>query len=200
MEYWEYKADDGLILQTDPCRPYKKRSQSTKPSIPAFQYSIIPLPLAADSRHSRGALTWPRGPGFLRQNKRPKKDDLIEPLRPIRSSINQSNSCRLLFLGTAGIAATTAGRPVLYGAFNVLVVINHLGQQTGVVEPVGILPPFIQVIGKAGQNRIIQVLVNRQAVFKLFVEVTIEPAHKLKIDQNKLQNCRSNILNLVNVL
>ncbi|CAB1078807.1 hypothetical protein D1AOALGA4SA_6533, partial [Olavius algarvensis Delta 1 endosymbiont] len=19
MEYWEYKADDGLILQTDPC-------------------------------------------------------------------------------------------------------------------------------------------------------------------------------------
>ncbi|CAB1074991.1 hypothetical protein D1AOALGA4SA_2811 [Olavius algarvensis Delta 1 endosymbiont] len=28
----------------------------------------------------------------------------------------------------------------------------------------------------------------------------IEPAHKLKIDQNKLQNCRSNILNLVNVL
>ncbi|CAB1081285.1 hypothetical protein D1AOALGA4SA_8942 [Olavius algarvensis Delta 1 endosymbiont] len=30
--------------------------------------------------------------------------------------------------------------------------------------------------------------------------VFIEPAHKLKIDQNKLQNCRSNILNLVNVL
>ncbi|CAB1077110.1 hypothetical protein D1AOALGA4SA_4903 [Olavius algarvensis Delta 1 endosymbiont] len=30
--------------------------------------------------------------------------------------------------------------------------------------------------------------------------LTIEPAHKLKIDQNKLQNCRSNILNLVNVL
>ncbi|CAB1081955.1 hypothetical protein D1AOALGA4SA_9595 [Olavius algarvensis Delta 1 endosymbiont] len=29
---------------------------------------------------------------------------------------------------------------------------------------------------------------------------TKEPAHKLKIDQNKLQNCRSNILNLVNVL
>ncbi|CAB1072782.1 hypothetical protein D1AOALGA4SA_1634 [Olavius algarvensis Delta 1 endosymbiont] len=28
----------------------------------------------------------------------------------------------------------------------------------------------------------------------------LEPAHKLKIDQNKLQNCRSNILNLVNVL
>ncbi|CAB1074480.1 hypothetical protein D1AOALGA4SA_2299 [Olavius algarvensis Delta 1 endosymbiont] len=31
-------------------------------------------------------------------------------------------------------------------------------------------------------------------------QITIEPAHKLKIDQNKLQNCRSNILNLVNVL
>ncbi|CAB1074917.1 hypothetical protein D1AOALGA4SA_2737 [Olavius algarvensis Delta 1 endosymbiont] len=30
--------------------------------------------------------------------------------------------------------------------------------------------------------------------------ILIEPAHKLKIDQNKLQNCRSNILNLVNVL
>gem|GEM_PF-6592010 len=30
--------------------------------------------------------------------------------------------------------------------------------------------------------------------------LSIEPAHKLKIDQNKLQNCRSNILNLVNVL
>ena len=32
------------------------------------------------------------------------------------------------------------------------------------------------------------------------IEIIIEPAHKLKIDQNKLQNCRSNILNLVNVL
>jgi len=71
MEYWEYKADGGLILQTNPCHPYKNRSQSTTPSIPAFQYSIIPLPLAADSRHSRGALTWPREPGFLRRNKIP---------------------------------------------------------------------------------------------------------------------------------
>ncbi|CAB1084547.1 hypothetical protein D1AOALGA4SA_12061 [Olavius algarvensis Delta 1 endosymbiont] len=34
----------------------------------------------------------------------------------------------------------------------------------------------------------------------LFCNRFIEPAHKLKIDQNKLQNCRSNILNLVNVL
>ncbi|CAB1079295.1 hypothetical protein D1AOALGA4SA_7009 [Olavius algarvensis Delta 1 endosymbiont] len=53
MEYWESKTDDGLILKTDPDHPYKNRSQSTKPSIPSFQYSIIPLPLAADSRHSR---------------------------------------------------------------------------------------------------------------------------------------------------
>jgi hypothetical protein len=37
MEYWEYKADDGLILQTDPGRSYKKRSRSTKPSIPSFR-------------------------------------------------------------------------------------------------------------------------------------------------------------------
>ncbi|CAB1081115.1 hypothetical protein D1AOALGA4SA_8774 [Olavius algarvensis Delta 1 endosymbiont] len=35
---------------------------------------------------------------------------------------------------------------------------------------------------------------------KLSARQSIEPAHKLKIDQNKLQNCRSNILNLVNVL
>jgi len=69
MEYWEYKADDALILQTDPCHPYTIRSRCTKPSIPVFQYSIIPPPLAADSRHSRLALTWPRGPGFLRPNK-----------------------------------------------------------------------------------------------------------------------------------
>ncbi|CAB1082397.1 hypothetical protein D1AOALGA4SA_10019 [Olavius algarvensis Delta 1 endosymbiont] len=34
----------------------------------------------------------------------------------------------------------------------------------------------------------------------IFQAQYIEPAHKLKIDQNKLQNCRSNILNLVNVL
>jgi len=42
MEYWEYKADDGLILQTDPCHPYMSRSRCTKPSVPVFQYSIIP--------------------------------------------------------------------------------------------------------------------------------------------------------------
>ncbi|CAB1084345.1 hypothetical protein D1AOALGA4SA_11870 [Olavius algarvensis Delta 1 endosymbiont] len=37
-------------------------------------------------------------------------------------------------------------------------------------------------------------------VWAILCALSIEPAHKLKIDQNKLQNCRSNILNLVNVL
>jgi hypothetical protein len=46
MEYWESKADDGLILYTDPCHHYKNRSHSAIPSIPTFQYSIIPVPLA----------------------------------------------------------------------------------------------------------------------------------------------------------
>jgi len=35
---------------------------------------------------------------------------------------------------------------------------------------------------------------------EIITSLSKEPAHKLKIDQNKLQNCRSNILNLVNVL
>jgi len=43
MEFWESKADDGLILSFDPCHPYKIRSYSAKPIIPTFQYSIIPL-------------------------------------------------------------------------------------------------------------------------------------------------------------
>jgi len=43
MEFWESKADDGLILSSDPCHPYKNRSHSAKYSIPTFQYSIIPL-------------------------------------------------------------------------------------------------------------------------------------------------------------
>ncbi|CAB1074696.1 hypothetical protein D1AOALGA4SA_2515 [Olavius algarvensis Delta 1 endosymbiont] len=38
------------------------------------------------------------------------------------------------------------------------------------------------------------------AIVAASIIISIEPAHKLKIDQNKLQNCRSNILNLVNVL
>ena len=41
-------------------------------------------------------------------------------------------------------------------------------------------------------NRIIAGTVERRKI--------IEPTHKLKIDQKKLQNCKSNILNLVNVL
>jgi len=43
MEYWVLKSDDGLILIPDPCHPYKNRSQTAKPIIPALQYSIIPL-------------------------------------------------------------------------------------------------------------------------------------------------------------
>jgi hypothetical protein len=42
MEYWEPKADDGLILFSDPCRPNKNRPNSAIPSIPPFQYSTIP--------------------------------------------------------------------------------------------------------------------------------------------------------------
>jgi hypothetical protein len=42
MEYWVSKADDGLILFSEPCHPDKNRSHSAKPSIPPFQYSIIP--------------------------------------------------------------------------------------------------------------------------------------------------------------
>jgi hypothetical protein len=42
MEHWVSKADDGLILFSEPCRPDKNRSHSAKPSIPPFQYSIIP--------------------------------------------------------------------------------------------------------------------------------------------------------------
>ena len=54
MEYWESKTDDGLILNSDPCHLYKIRSHSAKPSVPAFQYSIIPehmftaQPIASD--------------------------------------------------------------------------------------------------------------------------------------------------------
>jgi hypothetical protein len=33
MEYWESEADDSLILYSDPCHPYKNRSNSAKPSI-----------------------------------------------------------------------------------------------------------------------------------------------------------------------
>ncbi len=44
MEYWEYEADDGLILQTDPCHFYNDRFHSTKPSPPQadLRHSSIP--------------------------------------------------------------------------------------------------------------------------------------------------------------
>jgi hypothetical protein len=42
MEYWESKADDGLILYSGSCHPNKNRSKSAKPNIPKFQNSIIP--------------------------------------------------------------------------------------------------------------------------------------------------------------
>jgi hypothetical protein len=53
MEYWESKSDNGLILCSDQfqpykIQPYKNRSHSAKPSIPTFQYSIIPVALAAE--------------------------------------------------------------------------------------------------------------------------------------------------------
>ena len=32
------------------------------------------------------------------------------------------------------------------------------------------------------------------------IVMPVEPTHKLKIDRKKLQNCKFNILNLVNVL
>jgi len=48
MESWELKADGGLILQTILCHPCRYRSHYTKPIIPTFQNSIIPLPLAAE--------------------------------------------------------------------------------------------------------------------------------------------------------
>ena len=36
MEYWELKTDDGLILFTDACHPYKNRSRSIKRGSSAF--------------------------------------------------------------------------------------------------------------------------------------------------------------------
>jgi hypothetical protein len=42
MEYWGPITDDGLILFSDSCHPYKSKSNSAKTSIPSFQYSIIP--------------------------------------------------------------------------------------------------------------------------------------------------------------
>jgi hypothetical protein len=42
MEYWESKADDELILFSEACHQYKKRSPTAKPIIPILQYSSIP--------------------------------------------------------------------------------------------------------------------------------------------------------------
>ena len=42
MEYWESKADEGLIYISDPYHQHKIRSHSAKPIIPTRQYSIIP--------------------------------------------------------------------------------------------------------------------------------------------------------------
>jgi len=46
MEYWGSKTDDGLILISDPSYHDQIRPYSAKPSIPAFQYSIIPSQMA----------------------------------------------------------------------------------------------------------------------------------------------------------
>jgi len=56
LGYWESKADDGLILNSDPSHLYKNESRSTEPSIPAFQYSgparsRIRLSLAENNRN-----------------------------------------------------------------------------------------------------------------------------------------------------
>jgi len=51
--------------------------------------------------------------------------------------------------------------------------------------------------GDLPMDKVLAVLKDKLAAA---LDISLEPAHKLKIDQNKLQNCRSNILNLVNVL
>jgi hypothetical protein len=43
MEYWASKTDDGQILVSKPCHPYKNGFHSAKSIIPTRQYSIIPL-------------------------------------------------------------------------------------------------------------------------------------------------------------
>ncbi len=61
MEYWESKADEGLILYTDSCHPYRI---DLIPPNPIFQHSSIPSFHSICARHSQFSLTWPRGPGF----------------------------------------------------------------------------------------------------------------------------------------
>ena len=40
MEYWVSKADDILILISDPYHLYKYRFHSAKPMIPTFHYPM----------------------------------------------------------------------------------------------------------------------------------------------------------------
>ncbi|CAB1081810.1 hypothetical protein D1AOALGA4SA_9455 [Olavius algarvensis Delta 1 endosymbiont] len=40
MEYWEWKADDSLILYSDPRHPSKNRSHFAKPNLPTFKHSL----------------------------------------------------------------------------------------------------------------------------------------------------------------
>ncbi|CAB1076960.1 Flagellar synthesis regulator FleN [Olavius algarvensis Delta 1 endosymbiont] len=96
---------------------------------------------------------------------------------------------------------------------------NATAQEIVVVvspEPTSITDAYalMKVLSLKYSEKICKLLVNRTArpeegreVFRQlhlvtdrFLDLNREPAHKLKIDQNKLQNCRSNILNLVNVL
>jgi hypothetical protein len=42
MEYWVFKADDGLILISDECHLYKNGSRTANPSILTFHYSSTP--------------------------------------------------------------------------------------------------------------------------------------------------------------
>jgi hypothetical protein len=63
MEYWGSKADDGLILFSDPCHPCKNRSNSAKSSVPTFQYS-----LAQTVFHLNGFLTVFFYPGQMSYN------------------------------------------------------------------------------------------------------------------------------------
>ena len=81
--------------------------------------------------------------------------DVGHKLQPNQlNQLNQLNSRLLLSTATIS-AATGAGRAVLNDVLKVLVIVNHLGQQTCVVEPVGIMLFFIQVTGKSGKDGII---------------------------------------------
>ena len=57
MEYWESKADIGLILHSDPCRSFKNRSHSAKRWSSVFQQSSVPSFHGIWLRHSQSSLT-----------------------------------------------------------------------------------------------------------------------------------------------